>query len=199
MNSALIFLLLTFILVGIALAFTPYMTRKTENFGDSIPESLYYRDDFRAMRRKYATLMFSILAVLSAILVILNNIAYANTLPTIFSTVIVVHLIASFLLYLPFHFKMKKIKEAENWQEGRKQTVVIDTAFREEKLTYSNWWYSIPAVIIILTIIYTFSIYDTIPDQVPTHTSFSGKVTYSDKSPGVLLMLPLTQLFMFGM
>src|SRR5699024_7939120 len=96
-------------------------------------------------------------------------------------------------------FKMKKIKEAENWQEGRKQTVVIDTAFREEKLTYSNWWYSIPAVIIILTIIYTFSIYDTIPDQVPTHTSFSGKVTYSDKSPGVLLMLPLTQLFMFGM
>lgn len=199
MNSAFIFLLLTFILVGIVLAFIPYMTRKTENFGVSIPESLYYRDDFKGMRRTYTTLMLSMLVVLSAVLVILNQTVHANTLPTLFSVVIVVHIMAGFLLYLPFHFKMKNIKGAENWQESRKQTVVIDTTFREERLTYSNWWYSIPAVIIIATIVYTFAIYDSIPDQVPIHTSFSGKVTFNDKSPGVLLILPLTQVFMFGM
>src|SRR5699024_5071309 len=42
----------------------------------------------------------------------------------------------------------------------------------------------------------TYVLYDLIPDQFPIHTSFSGKVTYDNKSIGNLLILPLSQLFM---
>src|SRR5699024_4461545 len=45
-------------------------------------------------------------------------------------------------------------------------------------------------------IVYTFILYDDIPKDIPTHTSINGDVTFSNKSPSILLMLPFIQLFL---
>src|SRR5699024_3930763 len=106
------------------------------------------------------------------------------------------YLLLSFLFYLPFHFKMKQLKTIENWQKTAPQTVVVDTSFRRESTSYSSRWLLIPLLATIATIAYTYVLYDQIPDQIPIHTSFLGKVTYDDKLIGNLLILPLSQLFM---
>src|SRR5690625_2368942 len=66
-NLNLFLLIIAFIPTAIILAFIPYLTRKTENFGVSIPETIYYRDDFKAMRKKYAFSMLIITIVLTTV------------------------------------------------------------------------------------------------------------------------------------
>lgn len=192
------FLIAIFVFTGITLAIIPFLTRKTENFGISIPETLHGRADFKKMRFQYMLFMLVILLVLTTLFFIMINKMTETTLMIVYITMIFVHLVFSFLMYMPFHFKMKKIKQEENWHEERKQKLIIDTSYHDEKLTYSNWWYMIPFAIIVLTIVYSFSIYDSIPNKVVTHIGVSGKLTYRDKSPGIILMLPLTQLFSLG-
>ena len=66
MNSQIFFLIVLFLLICLAFALTPYLTRKTENFGVSIPESLYDRKDFKGMRKKYTTSLLIIGILFSA-------------------------------------------------------------------------------------------------------------------------------------
>lgn len=196
-TMSLIFLII-FIPTALTLSFIPYLTRKTESFGVTIQESMYDRPTFQSMRKKYALLMILIAILLTTLMIIISFLNNESLETIFFSIAVITYVILSFAIYIPFHLKMKKIKEDENWFEGQPSTIVIDTSFRSGKVTYSNGWFLIPIAIIFITIIVSFVLYDKIPDEVPTHTSFSGKVTYNDKSPGVLLFLPLTQLFLIG-
>jgi len=195
MNNIYIFISV-FILVQGFLAFIPYMTRKTENFGVSIPESLYDRIDFKNMRRNYAIIMLVILAIITGIIIIIAFFASEKTLYIAYIISIFLYLISGFAIYLPFHQQMKLIKEKENWQKNRQQRIVIDTQFRNEKLTVSTAWFIIPFLICVLTLAMTFFLYEQIPDELPIHTDFSGNVTYEEKSVGTLLMMPGVQFVM---
>lgn len=196
MSNAFYFLCGIFFFVNLTLAFIPYWTRKTENFGVTIPESLYNRSDFRLMRKKYSAILIIINIVLLFLLIFASFHYTEKTVTTLLTIVILLYILLSFLIYLPFHIKMKRLKEIENWHIDYKQTIVIDPKFREEKLTYSNKWFFIPFAIIVILIGYTFNVYDRIPDQVPIHTSVNGQITYADKSFGNVMLLPFTQLFM---
>src|SRR5699024_5582142 len=100
-------------------------------------ESLYDRDDFKAMRKKYALTLLIVGMLLGAGLFMSVPLLRQNIMYILYTVILISYIIASFLLYLPFHFKMKKLKEAENWQAGRKQSYVVDMKFRQEKLIYS--------------------------------------------------------------
>src|SRR5690625_4616038 len=97
--------------VNFSIAFMPYLTRKTENFGVSIPESAYDRPDFKAMRKKYSVRL-NIVNISFILLFIAGNLyLQENTLTIIFLSLIVIYLLLSLLFYLPFHHEMKKIKQ----------------------------------------------------------------------------------------
>ncbi len=193
MNNVFMMILLCHIILGF-IAFTPYMTRKTENFGVSIPESLYYRKDFKAMRKKYAFIVLIVLAVISGLLILLTFFVASQTLYIIYIVSLFLYLISGFVIYLPFHRKMKAIKQAEHWQSQKQQTLVVDTGFRMEKLTVSLGWFIIPFLICVGTWLITFLLYDQAPNQIPIHTDFAGNITYDDKTVGTLLMMPGLQL-----
>src|SRR5699024_8240371 len=114
MNNIYIFISV-FILVQGFLAFIPYVTRRTENFGITIPESLYDRIDFKKMRSNYAIIMLVILAIITGIIVIIAFIASEKTLYIAYIISVFLYLISGFAIYLPFHRQMKVIKEKENW------------------------------------------------------------------------------------
>lgn len=143
MNSTFYLLVIFIFLTYTLVAFMPYWTRKTENFGVSIPESIYNRPDFQAMRKKYTTSLIVINIILFLLLIVARYQFQENTVMMLFIIVTFVYLLFTFILYLPFHNKMKKIKQSENWNEGLKQTIVIDPKFREEKLAYHNGWFLI--------------------------------------------------------
>src|SRR5699024_4192252 len=160
--------------------FIPYMTRNKKNFDISIPENLYNRMDFKKMRKNYTSYLFVIFVLLLIIAILFFYIFLKNLSILIISIVIMFELVASFVLYLWIHLEMKKIKQSENWTQENKQGVVIDTTFRDEKLTHSNWWFRVPGMIILGTIISTNFMYDQIPNEIPMHTDFSGNVRYDN-------------------
>src|SRR5690625_2067783 len=152
MDNVFLYLIVIIFLVNISIAFIPYWTRETENFGVSIPDSLYFRQDFEAMRKKYTLILIIINIVLFGLLMGVSFQYDEEIVIKLFTAMTIIYILVSFLLYLPFHFKMKNIKKVESWQDELKQTLVIDTRFREEKITYSYSWFLIPAFITIATI-----------------------------------------------
>src|SRR5699024_384624 len=113
MSSILLYLLLVFFISNCILAFIPHWTRKTESFGVSIPEHLYTRNDFKKMRYRYTSSLLS----LNIVFLVGLLITYYYVPEKIFFIIIIAFIFAfvfiSFLLYLPNHFAMKRIKLAE--------------------------------------------------------------------------------------
>ncbi len=199
MNNELAASLLAFIFIPIVLSmmFIPYWTRRTESFGVSIPESYYLREDLRNMRKHYVVYT-GILSVLSLVMIFLmGGLLNERTLSLGFGVITVVYIIASFFIYLYFHRRMKALKAKEKWSKTKTQQLVVDTSFRNYRLTYSNLWFLIPLLITLVTILFTFQMYDKIPDRFPMQYNFSGEVTnWADKSYKTLLLMPVMQIYL---
>lgn len=191
-------LLIVLPLVAIT-AFTPYITRKTESFGVTIPSDLYKHERIVSYRKQYAKYSLVIGLIYILLLFALSFSVSETIWIVIFTVGVFVYLIVTFLIYLHFHKKMKQLKEKEKWFEKRKQTVAVDLTFYNEKKTYSNWWFTIPFLIVVAVTAWSYLNYDLIPDQIPMQYNFEGEVTRSiEKSPIALISLPLVQLFLIG-
>ncbi|UOQ45161.1 DUF5808 domain-containing protein [Halobacillus salinarum] len=194
-----LFLIVILIPVYVSVMFIPFWTRKTESFGVSIPEKFYARGDIQSFRRRYAFYTGLLSAGLTALLFFLAGYFTIDEQRAAigFSILIFVYLAGTFVVYLFFHRKMKKLKKEEQWEKVRPQGVVVDTQFREQRLTYSNLWFAVPFLIAFLTIGFTFQLYDQIPDRFPMQYSFSGEVTnWAEKSYRTVLVMPVMQLYM---
>lgn len=198
MNNYFIFILAILFITNIINAFIPYLTKKTENFGVSIPENLYNRHDFKLMRKKYSLFLTFFNIIITGSLFVIGFKSDEKIFIISLIVLIILFLILSFVYYLNFHFKMKKVKDKEKWSEEINQVSIVDISFRRERLVYSNIWFIIPLLIIIATTIYTFVVYEQIPDEIPIHTSVSGNITYDEKSIGIMLMMPIMQVFTLG-
>lgn len=199
MNAMMIILLVVIMIpVLISLIFIPYWTRKTESFGVSIPEAVYHSPELKSMRKNYAMLT----AILSLIVVVIflfmgSYFQTEDSLSIVFSIIIGVFMIGSFFIYLKFHWGMKVLKEQSNWSEEKSQMVVVDTNFRDQKLTHSNLWFIISFIIAFASMFITFRFYDQIPDKIPMQYDFSGNVTnWADKSYRTLMMMPIMQVYL---
>lgn len=199
--NGMMLLLLTIIMVPLflILMFTPYVTRRTESFGVSIPESMYNDDQFRKMRKSYV-FRTGILSAISLLVFLLLGLIYGDReqiVGIIYGVIIVAFIISSFLIYLTFHKQMKHIKRTASWKNEKTEHVVIDTTFRSQKNTYSNGWFLISVILIGVTLLITFSQYDRIPEQIPIQYDFSGEITnWADKSIKSVILMPAMQLFM---
>lgn len=162
MNAMMIILLVVIMIpVFISLIFIPYWTRKTESFGVSIPEAVYHSPELKSMRKSYAMLT----AILSLIVIVIFLLmgSYFQTedrLSIVFSIIIGMFMIGSFFVYLKFHRVMKVLKEQSNWSEEKSQMLVVDTSFRDQKLTHSNLWFIISFIIAFASMFITFRFYD---------------------------------------
>lgn len=178
----------------------PYITRKTESFGVSIPEEIYNCRELVVMRKKYVVQLGIVSAgmlLFQLISIYFGGVAWINKS---FLILIPCYLIISFMLYLSFHKQMKKLKEERKWGESKKQTIAINTKFHSQKKVYSNGWFIIPLAISIGTIILTSIFFDKIPNKIPMKYDFEGNVTnWSNKSYWSVYQLPFIQLFLSGL
>lgn len=183
----------------LATIFIPYWTRRTESFGVTIPEEVYHSPLLKRLRKKYVQ-STSLLALLLTLLFLFLSMGADEAQATILLTItILFYFIVTAIIYLIFHKRMKKIKAASAWSADETQEVVISTAFRKEKLTYSNLWFLISLFLTVGLIIYSIINYHLLPDQIPMQYSFSGEVTRSaEKSYLSILMVPAFQFFLIG-
>src|SRR5690625_2576462 len=199
MNEIVIMFIVLLVPIFISINFTPYWTRRTESFSVSIPKEIYLSQQLKSMRKQYASItsLFSLLILclfwLSNLFIQFNE----KTFTIIVSVMIGFYLVATFLIYLVFHHKMKTLKLESDWGHKKSQLVVIDTTFRNQKLAYSNLWFMISFIIAFVTLFFTFKLYDQIPDSIPMNYNLSGEVTkWVDKSYRSVLMMPMTQIYL---
>ncbi|WP_188455955.1 DUF1648 domain-containing protein [Virgibacillus oceani] len=200
MDSLNILLLIAIMIpVFISLMFVPYLTRKTESFGVTIPEEVYHYPEIKSMRKQYV-FVTGILSTLVMIVFFLLGSMFENNeemMSIWFGILIGAYIVCSFIVYLVFHHNMKKMKHNEDWSEKKSQLVVIDTGFRKQKLNHSNLWFIIPFFAAIATMVITFQNYHLIPDKIPMQYNLDGEVTnWTDKTYKSVLMMPIMQVYL---
>ncbi|MBP1906169.1 putative membrane protein [Paenibacillus turicensis] len=197
-----ILLPILFIIVPLVLmlSFIPYMTRETVSFGVTVSEFHYFSPTLRVLRRKYAT--YSLIGASVIILFCLYFvISQSEQSRSIISIIGVVVFTAYYItLNILFYYKMKLIKQSLPDQATTTQKIMIDTSFRQQKLTHSNYWFAIPFTIAIIMAVITLLNYDALPNVIPMKFDLQGNVTSSAPKTYLSVMgLSLVQLSTIGL
>lgn len=194
-------LAILFIPLALFFIFIPYLTRKTESFGVSIPEEIYATSEMKQLRKKYALLTVVVSIVVFGIVLVSPESITEDKRGGLFLTFLIFgYMIIEFFIYLYFHRIMKQRKKAATWWDDKTEKVMIHTNFRKQQLRFSNTWFIIPFLIFLITTTLTYVWYDKFPDQLPTNFDFLGEAkNFVSKSYLSAFALPLTQLFLIAL
>ncbi|GAB1157417.1 DUF1648 domain-containing protein [Paenibacillus illinoisensis] len=170
--------ILIFAPLAVLLSFTPYLTRETISFGVTVSEYNYYTPILRKLRKTFAAVSLignGLVIVVCLFLLRSSNEESTAIITGVCTMIFVVYWVA---LHLFFHFKMKRLKGTLPPAEAP-QRVKIDTTFRQNKLTYSNYWFLIHLAIIVAVAIISILNYDALPNVIPMKYDLQGNVTSS--------------------
>ena len=171
--------------VGISLAFVPYMTEKSINFGVRTPVDRINSEIIRNARHIYTVSVIIITLAMVTVDIILHGITAFTVamLPII--------LILGFSVYLAEHYKLLKIKKQENWFSG--SSGVVTGQFVVASRNQFPFIYALPGLIVIILIIITGILYyPRIPSVFPTHFGANGLPNaYSNKSVLSVFLVPI--------
>lgn len=198
MNSELIFLIgimgLSWLVVILSIAFTPYFIRKNISFGVSVPENEYDNPSFKGLRRTYAIGCL----VVGLILAAASSLCYlwitVETAVWIQLAAIFLYLGISVLFYFSMRKKVKAIKLESDWPIDAKAVAELSGEKASGKTLHTGW-YLLYLVVIAAAIIAVILKYPSLPDQIPMHYNIAGEVDrYAPKTIGVFAVMPIIQL-----
>lgn len=192
-------LFLTILFVSVFQIFVPFLVKRTVVFGVSIPYDYARHPKVMQFKKKYA-LITSIVAI-----VVLGGFFFLDQGPNndvkqltisgvIFPFII---LLMGLSLYFYFHYKMIKLKNSEDWYGNVRQVHYAELTIRSKDEMLASYVHLIPVIISIGLIILSATLYNQLPDQIPTHWGADGKPNvFSDKSWMVVLGLPIILIIM---
>lgn len=199
--AIILFLLLCYVPVVLALTFTPLIAKRNIFFGITIPIEQREHDQVKQIRRAYLRD--------SVIMAVLTLIAFFVLKPYEEKSFTIAILVASFfplvyhtVLYLIAYYRTKQLKQQMGWatQEQISYEVVQPNITNEQRPVLSNVWYVLPLVIIFLTVSHLVTIYDTLPERIITHYDITGTPDgFSEKSFFSVFGLSFVQIFMIGL
>ncbi|WMJ79861.1 DUF1648 domain-containing protein [Clostridium sp. MB40-C1] len=177
--------------------YMPNLTRKEIFFGIRIPEDIIDTPEIIRFKRQYIKNYLLICGLL--LLVIVGAVIYSKN-EIVFVIGIFIYLFVEMMVYYNTHKKVKDFKSKHNWEEGKREVLVVDTSFRSNKngkILVSSLWFLVPIAIIIANIIIGYKVYPDLPNKLPLHWNSQGIVdTWVQKSHKVIFMLPVTEVGM---
>lgn len=187
------------LLVIVAFAFTPYVTRKTELFGVTIPADKTNLPELMALRAAYRNQMLVVGAVL-----IIASIALAILLGpesplsmTLYMVLVFAYILLGFLLYLPKYFKMRTIEQDYGWNIPVQPVVAVADTKPAASDVISSFWLLLFPLIILLSLAGLALIWPQLPAAVATHFGTDGAPdSFTPKGPRLILLVLLPQVFM---
>lgn len=187
---------ISWVLVILATAFTPFYIRKSVAFGVSIPESEYYSEFITKLRHRYLAACL----IVGGIIAVGSSIAYlwlsAKETMFIHLAAMLVYLIFIAGLYFVFYRRVRAYRQNSDWPVENKSTAYI-TADDNERKPISHYWFLIYLVIIAGTIAAVYIRYPSLPAIIPMHYNLAGQVDrYAPKSIGQFLKIPIIQSLM---
>ena len=200
-------------LIVFAFAVTPFVTRKTELFGVSLPSSEIGRIELKEMRGAYLRAVLTSGAVLIA-LNILSFLAFSHEMVQVrlYLILIFAYCAAAFIIYLVFHKRMAAFKATQSWRAygaaanaswgsgtgAREPVLVSDSAPAGREVVHPAWLW-LYAVIGGGTLLYLWYVWPSLPDSIPMNMDMAGAVAeYVDKGPRAFFMMMLAQWIIIG-
>jgi uncharacterized membrane protein len=209
------------VMVVFAFSITPFVARKTELFGVSLPSAEIDRPELSAFRRSYLLMTLVSGAVLIVLTIMLFYLTQ-NEMTQIkwFLILLFVYIGVDFLIYLFFHRKMKAFKATQQWQafgsaenagtsnvhadsekdqeEDVKPVLVIDTEPPKREVLHPAWLLLFVAVGI-GTLIYLWYLWPSLPDRIPIHMNAAGNIDgWVDKGAGGFVTMLFSQWIIIG-
>ncbi|MDR0886246.1 MAG: DUF5808 domain-containing protein [Clostridiales Family XIII bacterium] len=189
------------LLIVLAFAFTPYVTRKTELFGVSLPSSQTHLPELNKMRAAFRNISLMIGVVFIGLTVLVFYLfKNENAMSVAYTVLLFIDLIVTFFVYLVFHKRMKQFKHAQGWDtdEAKNATLIVDTSAPAND-TQSTKWLWLYVVIAALTVFIIWRIWPIVPDKIVMHMDLAGNVDrWVDKGLGAVFTVVFTQWFLLA-
>lgn len=196
--STTMILLLTVILIpliGVMMAITPYLMKKSECFTVTVPEAALKDPYLVRLKRRYLALMLAVTVVMTVVAVVLAVVSSEFAIIIMLTVGSLLLILIGYGAMLYNRSKVRTYKKQQDWEAVQQESV----AFIGNKGipgALSLKWDLLYLPVIALTLIIGYAGYPSMPDQIPTHMDFSGQINgYMDKSPMVIWMVVLIQLF----
>jgi len=181
----------------ILLAIIPYITRKTVCFGICIPEEAHSNSDIIRIKKAYLNKMILCGILLSIASLFPAIIMRSEDAYSFLPAGILLMVAIMYIFYFKSRNQVKYIKSKMNWVNESSQVIIVDTSFRNKKHIASPMWFMLYVLVIIITIISAYVLYDTIPNRIPSGWNFNGEVKgWMQKSYASLLWAPMVQTFL---
>lgn len=200
MNDGWMIGLVLLIMVPLVIVTTlvPYLTRKIECFGVTIPAEAQMEPTIIALKKQYVWLNGGLGIILTIVLAIGSTMLNDEKAWSILLTsVLIIYMILSFVFYYKQHKQVKALKQSHKWFNQNVQRVMVNTAFRKQKLTVSYLWFLPHIFIVIATLLTGVLGYDYFPDQIPMKFNLNGEITnIASKTYGTVLWPVFAQITM---
>ncbi|MDR2035092.1 MAG: DUF1648 domain-containing protein [Coriobacteriales bacterium] len=195
-TAMMLILMVTLIpMVGILMAITPYLMKKSECFTVTVPETALRDPYLKGLKKRYLAEVLLATALLTAagfLVSFLGNQLLTIVLLTVGTLFLVVF---SYGLMLRNRSKVRIYKKEQNWHAVQQEAVALTTGESAPR-ALSLKWNLLYLPVIALTLLVGFLGYASIPEQVPVHMGFDGQVSTVEKSLSLILMPALIQAFL---
>lgn len=182
------------LVVGLLLAFTPYLMRRNECFAVTVPAPAQQDPRLVALKRRYAAVMFALTAVATVASLVAGALMVSgqDVVGTVLMCVaLLVPGVASFALMLRNRHRVVALKRSEGWEAKHHQTTA---SVAEEDLpgAIPLAWNLAYVPIILGTVCLGLALYPSMPDLLPMHADFAGNVnSYVPKTLGSAIGFPV--------
>ena len=156
----------------------PWLTRRIESFGVTIPETRQQHPVIARLRKQYLWLSGIIgLAATLSMALFTPNLEDEQAGGLLIAGHVIGYILLTFVLYIKQHYAVKRLKEQEKWDTSQVSRALVSVTFRNERLTHSSFWFVPHALLLLATALLGVLGYDKFPDMIPMHYGFDGEVT----------------------
>ncbi len=196
MSALYIMNFLMLIFLGVVYIFMPKIMNKYLLFGVTVTDELLEDEDVISAKKQY-TLSMIVATIFISIIYLVWNIYFVDTAVWGFIGLLFGEIIIMSIFYLIAHFKVKRVKGTPVVEKR-----IISTEIGEAtEIKVLPWYVFLVNIAIILgVVVYSFSIYESLPDVLTIHFDANGVADgFADKSYFYLLLMPFTMLLMTGL
>ena len=193
------------VLLFVGQVFMPYLVKKTEAFGVYVPAQYGNESILAKLKKRYAiSVLFSGFLIAAAYAIWFGSQPSSEESAVLWGVALqFIIIILSMALYFINHLKVKKEKQQKGWTQGKTEKLVVDLQFRKDLEMVSGSAFLLPMLVTAGLIVYTLTVFDSLPEQIPVHFGpdgiadrFTGKTVFSSISL-LLVLLVMQMLFLF--
>ena len=182
-------------LTGIMTIVTPFLMRRGEVFAVTVPDTAAHDPYLRRLKRRYALLMATLTAVLTAVGAFGAFTGDAGLALAVLCVGMLLLCIGSYGLMLYFRSKVRSYKKEQDWQASARESVAV-VGDAPVPRAVSLKWNLLYLPVIAVTLAIGAVGYAQMPDLIPQHMNFQGEVTeYMEKTPFTILVPALIVAF----